>query len=466
MTTPMHMTTPTSIPSAEVLESFNPATGKLVGTVRVTALEEVDQAVARAHAAQPAWAALGLEARARMIKSAAAALEANAQRIGELASHEMGKPLKEAIGEARHCAASLAESVDDIASALAPETLDDGKVKSELRFDPLGVAACITPWNFPVAMPQDVVVPSLVAGNCVVLKPSEKTPLCAQAWAECLVGVLPPGVLQVVHGDDRQGKRLVAADVNLIAFVGSRAAGKHIMREAAGGLKRLVLELGGKDALIVLSDADVAAAVAFAARNCFRNAGQVCVSTERIFVHEGIASEFEARLADAAQKLVQGDPAAEATQVGPMVDARQKAHVDGLVRDALASGATAIAGAGSATGNFVRPTVLVGIRPDMRIMKEETFGPIACIVRVSGDEEAVRLANASPFGLGGSVFGEPEHALRVARMLDTGMVGINKGCGGADGAPWVGAKESGFGYHSGRAGHRQFAQTRVISAAK
>lgn len=450
----------------ETLASVDPARGDTVGQVEVTPVELVNDIVKRARAVQGAWAALGLHERARLVKSAAPLLESRAIEMGTLASREMGKPIKEALGEAQHCAASLCATVDDIVKALEPEQLDDGKVQSELRFDPLGVAACITPWNFPVMMPQDVVVPSLVAGNCVVLKPSEKTPLCAGVWASCLASALPQDVLQVVHGDDRQGKALVLSPVNLIAFVGSRAAGKHIMREASGGLKRLVLELGGKDALIVLEDADLDAAVSFAARNCFRNAGQVCVSTERIFVHDRVASKFESLLAARAGELIQGDPAHDATQIGPMVDARQKAHVEGLIRDAVAAGARVAAGGGAAPGNFVQPTVLTEVRPEMRIMNEETFGPVACITRVTDDAQAIQLANASPFGLGGSVFGESQHAQQVARALDTAMVGINKGCGGADGSPWVGAKESGLGYHSGKAGHRQFAQTRVISRAK
>ena len=446
------------------MQSIDPMSGAPVGAIAVTPVGNIAGLLARARGAQPAWAALGLAERAKRVQAAATAMADQAVAIGTLASREMGKPLKEAIGEAKHCASSLAAGVDEIVAALEPEILDDGSVHSELRFDPLGVAACITPWNFPVMMPQDVVIPSLIAGNTVLLKPSEKTPLCADAWAKCLMAQLPPDVLGVIHGDEVQGKALVASEVNLIAFVGSRAAGKHIMREAAGGLKRLVLELGGKDALIVLEDADLDAATTFAARNCFRNAGQVCVSTERIFVHERIAEAFTRDLAKKAAALVQGDPSIEATQIGPMADAGQKRHVLALVDEAVRSGATVVVG-GTAEGNFVRPTVLTDVTPTMRIMQEETFGPIACVTRVASDDEAIRLANSTPFGLGGSVFGEREHALAVARQLDTGMVGINKGCGGASGSPWVGAKESGFGYHSGTQGHRQFAQVRVISFA-
>ena len=453
----------------EIIQSVDPAHGDIVGEVAMTAVEAIPSVVARARAAQSAWAAMGARARGAIIQSAVAQLRAHATEIGTLISREMGKPLNEAIGEASGCADTLAHEVDNIVAGLDPEIVDDSTVHSEMRFDALGVAACITPWNFPVWMPQDVVIPSLVAGNTVILKPSEKTPLCVTAWAKHLIAVLPPDVLQVVHGDERQGKALVNADVNLIAFVGSRAAGKNIMREAAGGLKRLVLELGGKDSLLVLEDADIDAAVKYAALNCFRNAGQVCVSTERIFVHNKVADAFETKLAKSADALVQGDPKNAATQIGPMVDAAQKAHVLGLLKDALKDGAKQVAGSTSAhdaPGNYVRPTVLTGVNPHMRIMQEETFGPIACITRVSSDAEAIALSNASPFGLGGSVFGETQHAEKVARALDSGMIGVNKNCTGADGTPWIGAKQSGFGFYRGKAGHRQFTQTHVVSRAK
>lgn len=451
---------------AAALQSIDPAHGTVVGEVQPTPVGEIPAVIARAKAAQKAWAGHGLERRAQLVRSAGEALAARADEMGRLISQEMGKPLKEALGEARGSASSLAEQVDEIEAALEDEKLEDKTVSSSLIFDPLGVAACITPWNFPVLMPQDVVIPSLVAGNAVIMKPSEKTPLCAQVWAECLMSVLEPDVLQVVHGNEEQGKALVAGDVQLIAFVGSREAGRHIMREAAGSLKRLVLELGGKDALLVLEDADVDAAVTFASRNCFRNAGQVCVSTERIFVHQRVAERFETALAAKARALRQGDPADETTEVGPMVDGAQKTHVTRLVQEAIAAGARCLAGGEAAPGNFVRPVVLAGVTPAMTIMRQETFGPVACIMRVASDDEAIELANDTPYGLGGSVFGEVEHATEVARALDTAMVGINKGCGGADGSPWVGAKQSGFGYHSGKAGHRQFAQVRVISRAR
>jgi succinate-semialdehyde dehydrogenase/glutarate-semialdehyde dehydrogenase len=300
-----------------------------------------------------------------------------------------------------------------------------------------------------------------------VLKPSEETPLCAQAWADCLVAHLPPGVLQVVHGAGDVGRALVRADVDLIVFTGSRETGISIMKDAAEGLKRVILELGGKDPLVVLDDADLDAAAAFAVRNSFRNAGQVCVSTERIYVDRRVAGPFVDRVLERTKALVQGPGTQPGVAVGPMVNARQKRKVLEQVESARHAGARVLAGGTDAPGNFVPPTVLVGVDHTMPIMREETFGPVACIMEFEGDDEAVRLANDSPYGLGAAVFGrDVARAEGVARRLGAGMVGINRGCGGAPGSPWVGAHQSGYGFHGGPEGHRQFTQLRIASRAK
>jgi acyl-CoA reductase-like NAD-dependent aldehyde dehydrogenase len=445
------------------LVSVNPATGEPVGSVEAAAPADIGHVVARARAAQPAWAALGLAERAARIKAAAADLKAAADRIGELATLEMGKPLPEGKGEANHCADSLAADVDEIADALATELLEDKRTHTELHHDPFGVCAAITPWNFPVLMPMQSVLPALVAGNAVVLKPSEETPLCADLWARTLAEHLPADVLQVVHGAGDVGRALVLADVDLIVFTGSRATGVRIMQDAAAGLKRVILELGGKDPLVVLPDADLDAAAAFAVRNSFRNAGQVCVSTERIYVHRDVEQAFVDRVLERTRALKQGDGRELGVNVGPMVNARQKQKVLEQVAKARAAGARVLAGGGDAPGNFVQPTVLAGLDHGMDIMREETFGPVACIMSFGSDDEAVRLANDSPYGLGAAVFGERAHAERVARALNAGMIGINQGCGGAAGTPWVGARNSGYGFHSGKAGHLQFAQVRAVS---
>lgn len=315
-------------------------------------------------------------------------------------------------------------------------------------------------------MPHWLVLPALMAGNAVVLKPSEESPLTAQRYVEQFAGLLPDGVLQVVHGKDDQGKALVASDVDLICFTGSRETGKHILAAASSGLKRVILELGSKDPLVVLEDADIKAAARFAATNSFRNAGQVCVSTERIYVPESIAPAFLDEMVAVSRRIAVGNGLDEATTLGPMVNARQRDHVLNQVDMAVKQGAQVRFGNAGHHGNFVMPTILTGVTHDMDIARTETFGPIACVMTVKDEEQAVRLANDSEFGLGAVVFGEPQHAQRVARRLNAGMIGVNKSVGGASGAPWVGARQSGYGYHASREGHRQFCQTRVVSFTK
>ncbi len=447
----------------ETLQSFNPATGDVVGEVAVTPVEQVSGLVARARAAQPAWEALGLRGRAELLARTAETFRQRARTHGELITSEMGKPLKEGMAEARSLGAGLAEHLEEMVEALEPEVVEDGRVRSTVYHDPLGVCAAITPWNFPMSMPSWMVLPALAAGNTVVLKPSEETPLCGQAYADVLNEVLPDDVLITLHGADEQGKALVASDVDLIAFTGSREVGKSILREASGTLKRVVLELGGKDPMIVLEDADLAAAAKFAAWNSFRNAGQVCVSTERIFVMEAVADEFERALAEMTTAMSVGNGIEDA-DVGPMVNARQRDHVLGQLEDAVAQGARVLAGGAGHRANFVTPTALADVRDDMDIARAETFGPVACVTRVASAAEAVERANDTRFGLGAVVFGgDDERTAGVARQLTAGMIGINRSAGGAVGTPWVGARESGFGFHKSKDGHRQFTQTRVIT---
>ncbi len=447
----------------DTLESYNPATGEVVGEVEITPPDQIDALVARARAAQPTWEALGLEGRASVLKRAGAIFAERAQAHAELMTREMGKPLKESIGEARSLA-SVEHELDEIVAALQPETVEDGRLRSTVYRDPLGVVGAITPWNFPMSMPAWMLLPSLAAGNAVVFKPSEETPLCGQAYADVLNEVLPEDVLIVVHGADEQGKALVRSAVDMIAFTGSREVGKHILREASGTLKRVVLELGGKDPMIVLDHADIDKAAKFAAWNSFRNAGQVCVSTERIFVMDSVADAFESALAEIASAMSVGD-GLENPDVGPMVNARQRDHVLAQLEAAVSAGATVLTGGEGHRDNFVVPTVLTNVEEDMDIATSETFGPVACVTRVASAEEAVQRANDTPFGLGAVVFGENgEDTAAVARRLTAGMIGINRAAGGAVGTPWVGARESGFGFHKGPDGHKQFTQTRVVTS--
>ncbi len=446
----------------ETLKSYNPATGEVVGEVPVTPASDIPAVVARARATQSAWEALGLEERAELLRKSKEIFVKRAEAHGELMTKEMGKPLNEAIGEATSLA-NIDHELDEIATALQPDVVEDERLRSMVYHDALGVVGAITPWNFPMSMPAWMVLPALAAGNTVVFKPSEETPLCGQAYADVLNEVLPEDVLIVVHGADDQGKAIVQSDVDMIAFTGSREVGKHIMREASGTLKRVVLELGGKDPMIVLEDADVVRAAKFAALNSFRNAGQVCISTERIFVLDSIADEFESALTDFASEMTQGD-GMENPDVGPMVNASQRDHVLAQVDAAVEAGATVLLGGEGHRDNFIVPTVLAGVTEDMDIASTETFGPVACVTRVASADEAIDRANDTHFGLGAVVFGQDKaNTAAVARRLTAGMIGVNSAPGGAVGTPWVGARQSGFGFHKSPDGHKQFTQTRVLT---
>jgi len=450
-----------------ILSSINPLNGAVIGSVETTSPDEIPDLVARARAAQGPWASLGLEGRAELLGKAARRFVQDAESLGRLMTEEMGKPLKEAIPEAGTIGTGLRGELKEIVEALKPETFQQGPLRSVVHHDPFGVCAAITPWNFPMAMPNWMVLPSLAAGNAVLFKPSEETPLCGQAYADILGEHVPPDVFTVVHGADEQGKALVQADVDLIAFTGSREVGKHILLSASGGLKRVILELGGKDPMIVLDDADLEEAAKFASWNGFRNAGQVCVSTERIYVHRDAADRFEALLVREAGEMIVGDGLEAQTTVGPMVNEGQRQHVLDQLSEAVKGGAKILTGGVDHPAPFIKPTILADVAEDLSISRDETFGPVICVTRVASDDEAIDKANATPFGLGAVVFGkDPDRAEKVARRLTAGMIGINRACGGIKGTPWVGAGESGYGFHKGKDGHRQFTQTRVVSTSE
>ncbi len=457
------MTTMPTNTDTSTLRSYNPSTGDEVGSVPVTPVAEIDNIIAKAQAALPAWQALTPQQRADMLKPAGEKLIAMADELGKLLSLEQGKPIPEGIGEVTGCGSRMAEEVDEVATAVQPDILEDEGVKSTIYYDGYGVCAAITPWNFPMLMPHWTIVPALVAGNTVICKPSEQTPLIADEYVKVLNEFLPEGVLQIVHGEDDQGKALVAGDVNLIAFTGSKNAGQHIMASAANGLKRLILELGSKDPLIVLEGADLDKAAEFGARNALRNCGQVCVSTERIYVQDSVKDLFMDKLLTQVKEFKVADCNEEGASIGPMVMREQKEHVLSQINDAINKGAKLIHGNEPMGGNFVSPTVLDDCTHDMDIMTVETFGPVVCVSGVSSADEAVEKANDTEYGLGAVVFGEDETARSVGRKLTAGMVGVNRSLGGASGSPWVGARHSGYSYHSGPMGHRQFCQVRVVS---
>ena len=429
-----------------------------VGSVDALAISDLPQVIALAKTAQKAWASFSLIERQQLVVKAYQQLHAVQDELATLISQEMGKDYRRATYEVGGTLQNAGYFASEIADAFATENVGN---RTELQYRPLGVVAVISPWNYPLAMANNLLMPALIAGNSVVLKPSEETPLVAQLFIDTLNKVLPQNVLQVVQGDKSLGQALVSADINMVAFTGSMAAGKHIMANAASGLKRLVMELGGNDPMIVMADANMDAAVRFAVASSFENAGQMCTSTERVYVDERIADEFERKVVALASRYRVGAWDAGNVNIGPIVNPTQHQKVLEQLQDAKAKGAQFLLGSDDYPLPYIQPTVVSNITPLMQLETEETFGPIVAISRFSDINDAISRANNSHYGLGAAVFGGPG-ANAVADQLEAGMVGINQGVGGGN-APWVGAKQSGFGFHGTAAGHRQFAQVRVIS---
>jgi acyl-CoA reductase-like NAD-dependent aldehyde dehydrogenase len=442
-----------------ILTSINPANGKTLGKVTMSTPEEITQAVTLARTAARNWADLGLSDRLALIQEAWAGAEPHVRELSELLSREMGKDLQRATGETNGTIMGGPYIAQEAMQALAPISTGPG---TTIEYRALGVAGVISPWNYPLAMANNLIVPALMAGNPVIFKPSEQTPLVADLWVKLLNKTLPPNLLQIIHGNGKQGRCIVESPVNIIAFTGSMAAGRDIMARAAGGLKRLVMELGGNDPMIVLKDADISSAARFAAASSFENAGQMCISTERIYVDDEIADEFQEKITAIAPAYKTGPWNMTGVNIGPIINQSQHEKILNHIRDAESKGAKILFGKSDQVPPYIQPLVITGMRPDMLIEQEETFGPVAAISRFKTIEEAVERANNSPYGLGAVVFGKKD-AKAVAGQMEAGMVGINQGVGGGPNAPWVGAKQSGFGFHGSPEGHRQFAQIRVMN---
>jgi succinate-semialdehyde dehydrogenase/glutarate-semialdehyde dehydrogenase len=453
------MATTEARPAVSTLESFNPATGELIGSVATITPDQVQGVVDDVARIQPAWAELSLADRAGYMRRSADALLDEIDEIAELLVSEQGKPRVEAY------TMELLPTVDALhwCAKEGPKILADERVrmsqaflmskKSRFTYEPLGVVGIIAPWNYPWSIPFGEVAIALMAGNGVVLKPASLTPLLGEAIRRVFEkGGLPEGLVRVVHGGGAVGDALARSSAEKIFFTGSVEVGRKVGQVCAEKLKGCVLELGGKDPMIVCEDADADNAISGAVWGGFANAGQTCSGIERVYVERGIADRFIAGVAAEAQKLPIGDPMEWSTAIGPMTSEDQYEIVVDLIEDAIANGATLVCGgptdvAGS-PGKYVAPTVLTGVTHEMRIMREEIFGPVLPIVVVDGEQEAIDLANDSEFGLGASVWTrDRQRGARIARRIDSGMVWVNDHSfsHGACQCSWGGVKDSGIG---------------------
>lgn len=441
----------------------DPATGELIEPpVAVTTPSELVDVIAKANATQVAWGDLPLAERIALLRKGAAAVEPIAQELAETITKEMGKISAEATAEVENAIELKGLWLDMIQEANEDVKLGDGNAESVIVRDPLGVVVVIAPWNFPAGEIPLLALPALGAGNTVIVKPSEVAPRTGALYTLALASALPDGVLQVVQGDGSVGEQLVSSDdVHMIAMTGSSATGKRIMEKSAKNLKRLVLELGGKDPMVVFADADLDKAAEDAVANSVFNAGQVCCAVERIYIENSVKAEFEQKVVELAKKQKVGIPTEEGVTMGPMVSQMQLEIVQKQVEDSIANGAKKLYESEVPEGgNFFPVTVLTDLTQDMLIQKTETFGPVIAMSAFDGTEEdAVKLANDTEYGLASYVYtGDLVKASRVARKIKSGQVGIN--CYSLIAAqpkcPWIGHKGSGFGSHSGMDGFRSF----------
>jgi succinate-semialdehyde dehydrogenase/glutarate-semialdehyde dehydrogenase len=447
----------------------NPATGERLGVVPDMGAADVRRAIAAAQAAFPAWSAKTAKERAALLRRWGELILEHLDDLALILTSEQGKPLAESKGEVVIGAAYVewaAEDAKRVYGDTIPTPWPDKRIV--VIKQPVGVCAAITPWNFPHSMITRKVAPALAAGCTVVQKPAEQTPFSALALAELAARAgLPRGVLNFVTGDPPAiGAELCASPtVRKLSFTGSTEVGRLLMRQVAPTIKKISLELGGNAPFIVFDDADLDAAVEGAIVSKYRNSGQTCVCANRLFVQDGIYDAFAARLAEKVRALKVGAGTEPGVQQGPLIDAQALAKVEAHVADATGGGARVLAGGRrhARGGTFYEPTVLVDVKPSMKIFREETFGPVAPLIRFRTDEEVIALANDTEYGLASYFYSRDiGRVWKVAEALDYGMVGVNSGLITTEVAPFGGVKQSGLGREGSKYGIDEFLEIKYV----
>ena len=452
-----------------LLTVTNPATGETVGRVPALGAAEVEQAIAAAARAFPAWRVRTAKERAGVLRRWSDLLLAHRDDLALLMTLEGGKPLAEAKGEVAY-AASFLEWFGEEAKRIDGQVVPSHKAGAHIVVlrEPIGVAAAITPWNFPAAMIARKIAPALAAGCTMVAKPAVETPFTALAMAKLgeRAGV-PPGVLNIVTGAGTKigGVLTTSPTVRALSFTGSTETGRLLMAQCAPTVKRLALELGGNAPFLVFDDADLDAAIEGALVSKYRNTGQTCVCANRFLVQDGIYDAFAARLTERVRALQVGDGREPGVQQGPLISAAAVAKVEAHVADALEHGAKLLCGGRrhARGGNFYEPTVLAEATPTMRCAREETFGPVAPLLRFRDEADAVRLANDTEFGLASYLYTRDlGRAWRVAEALEAGIVGVNEGLISTEVAPFGGVKQSGLGREGSKYGLDEFLEVKYL----
>ncbi|MFG1709638.1 aldehyde dehydrogenase family protein [Nonomuraea sp. M3C6] len=452
--------------TTDTTDVVNPATGEVVARVPAGTAADVDRAVSAATAAFPGWAATDPAERAAVVHRISEGLRSRVEEIATTITSEMGAP----ITLSRAAQAGIPIAVASSFAAVAADFPWTEQIGNSLVVrEPIGVVGAITPWNFPLQQVVSKVAPALLAGNTMVLKPSEIAPLTAGLLAEVTVEAgLPAGVFNVVYGTGPVVGEAISAHpgIDMVSFTGSTRAGRRISAVAAETVKRVALELGGKSANVILDDADLVQAVRLGLRMVFTNGGQVCGAWPRMLVPASRQDEVVEMAVAAAAEYTVGDPTDEATSIGPMATEAQRRRVDGYIERGIADGATLVFGGpgkpdGLHQGAYARPTIFADVAPDAVIAQEEIFGPVLTIIPYADDDQAVEIANSTMYGLTGAVFGSEERAFAIARRLRTGQVDIN-GAQWNPLAPFGGYKQSGNGREFGHHGIEEFLETKSI----
>lgn len=454
---------------ARTVAIANPANGNIIGHVPVMGASETRRAIDAAAAALPAWSRRPAKERAAILRRFADLMIANTDDLATLMTAEQGKPLAEARGEVAYAASFIewfAEEAKRMYGDVIPTFRNDSRIVV-LR-QPVGVAAAITPWNFPAAMITRKLGPALAAGCTFVSKPAPQTPFSALALAELATRAgVPAGVFNVVTGDAEAigGELTSNPKVRKLSFTGSTAIGKKLIAQCANTVKKVSMELGGNAPFIVFDDADLDAAVQGAMASKYRNTGQTCVCANRLYVQSGVYEEFAARLGKAVAALRVGDGLAGPTEQGPLIDARAVAKVEAHIADAVAKGARIAQGGKrhALGGNFFEPTILLDVTASMRVAREETFGPVAPLFRFDTEAEVVQRANDTEFGLAAYFYTRDlARSWRVQEALEYGIVGVNTGLISTEVAPFGGVKESGLGREGSRYGIDEYTEMKYV----
>ncbi len=450
-----------------VMPVLNPATEEVVAQCPRASKAQLDAAVAAAKAAFPAWAKTPIEERRELIIKMADAIEANAGELARLLTSEQGKPLADATGEVM----GMGGFFRYLGSLDLPMRVieDSGDRKVEAYRRPLGVVGCIIPWNYPLLILGFKLPPALLAGNTLVVKPAPTTPLSTLKFAELVKDILPKGVLNIIaDANDLGGEMTKHPDIRKISFTGSTATGQKVMASAAETLKRITLELGGNDASIVLDDVDPKKVAPGIFEGAFQNSGQVCLAIKRLYVHESVYDQVCDELVTIANNTVVDDGSKQGTKLGPLQNKMQYEKVKGFLEDARKTGNIIAGGAAmDRPGYFIQPTLVRDIAEGTKLVDEEQFGPVLPIIKYSDNDDVIRRANATNYGLGASVWSSNlERAHGIASQIEAGTVWINKHLDMAPHIPFGGAKQSGMGVEFAEEGLAEFTQLQIINAAR